>query len=107
MPEEKLLENPFAIIADEDAAAGYRALGFKVYALKDESGLKSILEEVRRSGAAVCLVQDDIYESQKKEIDSYRNMPLPVFMPLAAKDSGKDLFKDIVRDIRIKATGAL
>lgn len=107
MPEEKLLENPFVIIGDEGMVSGYRALGFKVITLNDRNDFKSALEETMRSKAAVCLVQDDIYESQKKEIDNYKNIPLPVFIPLAAKDSEKDLLKDMVRDIRIKATGAL
>lgn len=106
MPEETLLENPFVVIGDEDIVTGLRALGFKTYALKDSADFKSVLDEIARSNTAVCLVQDDIYESHKGEIDIYKNIPLPAFIPLALKNLHKDLLTDIVKDIHIKATGA-
>lgn len=106
MPEETLLENPLAIIGEEDAVSGFRAFGFKTYSLKTKDEFKSIIDEIARSKIAVCLVEDDIYNLAKEEIDLYKNLPLPVFLPFSRKLLEKDLLNEIVKDIRIKATGA-
>lgn len=104
MPEEKSMENPLAIIGHEDVVMGFQALGFKVYPVKDTEGLKATLGEVLNKKIAVCLVQDDIYNAAQDEINNYRSLPLPIFVPFAKGGKTTQLDK-IVKDIRLRATG--
>ncbi|KPK39660.1 MAG: hypothetical protein AMJ78_08145 [Omnitrophica WOR_2 bacterium SM23_29] len=106
MPDELLLENSLAIIGDEDVVLGFEAFGFKVYSLKEPQQFKAILAEVLKEKAAVCLLQDDIYNSVQDEINSYRSLPLPVFIPFS-KTGQADLLDNIIKDIKLKATGTI
>lgn len=105
MSEELLLENSLVIVGDEDIVLGFKAFGFRVYSLKELREFKTILEEVMKNKTAVCLIQDDIYNSAQDEINSYRSSPLPIFIPFS-KSGETNLFDNIIKDIRIRATGA-
>ena len=104
MPESAHLEKPLAIIGEEDAVLGFQALGFKVYPVKDPQEFKVALDEVMALRPAVCLVQDNIYRAQEAQINSYKNLALPVFIPFT-KDAKTDLLEKMIKDIRLKAIG--
>lgn len=105
MPDGVRSDTNFTIIGDEDIVLGFKALGFKVYAVKGKDDTDAALEEVVNQRAAVCLVQENIYKTVADRINSYKNLPVPVFMPFAKKGRTV-LFDDIVKDIRLRATGA-
>lgn len=105
MPEQAQ-ENTFLVLGEEDLVLGFSALGFKVVALKELQDLAPAVDEAVRSGAGICLVQDKFYFAQEEKINSYRKLPLPIFIPFS-KEIKADLLKNIVKDIRIRATGAL
>lgn len=105
MPDELFSEKTLAIIGDEDIVLGFKALGFKVYPLKEPLEFKIILEDILKNKTAVCLVQDNIYSFAQDEINNYRSLPLPIFIPFA-KTAPTDLLDKIIKDIRLKATGA-
>lgn len=104
MPEELLQDNPLVVIGDEDVVLGFHALGLKAYAVKEQKEFKLILEEIVREKSAVCLVQDNIYTSLQNEIDNYRSLPLHIFIPFA-KGAKNTLLDNLVKDIRLRATG--
>ncbi len=104
MPEETL-KNPLSIIGEEDIVQGFGALGFKTYTLTQPQEFKSILEEVMQKNILVCLVQDNIYTAVKEQIDAYKNLAFPVFIPLA-KSAKTNLLDNIAKEIRLRATGA-
>jgi vacuolar-type H+-ATPase subunit F/Vma7 len=106
MPEELTRDNTFVIMGEEDLVIGFGALGFKVYALKEPGEFQDALEEVVREKAGICLVQENFYVQEQEKINSYKKLPLPIFIPFA-KDVKTDLLESIVKDIRIRATGAL
>jgi vacuolar-type H+-ATPase subunit F/Vma7 len=95
MPDELHLDKPFAIVGDEDLVTGFRALGFGVY--KD-------LNEALTQKPAICLVQEEIYQQEKEKINTYRAFALPVFVPFN-KATQNVLLEQILRDIRLRATG--
>jgi len=98
-------ENTFLVLGEEDVVLGFSALGFKVVALKEPQELAAAIDEAVKSAAGICLVQDNFYLAQEEKINSYRKLPLPIFIPFS-RDAKVDLLKNIVRDIRIRATGA-
>ncbi len=101
MPEQN---NSIAIFGDEDIIVGFSSLGFKTYAVKDQQEFKAALEEAMQQKSAICLIQENIYNLVKEEIDTYRSSPLPIFIPFSK--SGKTaLLDEIARDIRLRATG--
>jgi len=102
MPEN----NSLAIIGDQDIVLGFAAMGFKVYALEEKDAPGRVLEEVAASDCAICLVQENLYQAKTAQIKTYGKMPLPVFIPFS-KDQGTGLLNKIIKDIRIRATGAL
>ena len=122
MPESAHLEKPLAIIGEEDAVLGFQALGFKVYPVrnltqatkadisngvypvKDPQEFKAALDEVMVLRPAVCLVQDNIYRAQEAQINAYKNLAVPVFIPFT-KDAKTNLLDELVKGIRLKATG--
>lgn len=105
MPKEMSLENSLVVVGDEDLVMGFQALGFNVYPVKGLQEFKAILPEIVEKRAAVCLVQENIYQAGDEEINRYKNLPQPIFIPLV-KDAKTDLLDRIVRDIRLRATGA-
>lgn len=104
MLKETSLEKPFAIIAEEDVACGFKVLGFKTYAVGQPQECRVILEEIVKEGYAICLVQDNVYQSLEEEISVYKHLALPVFIPFV-KNLKTDLLDNLVRDIRLRATG--
>lgn len=104
MPEGVTLSSPFVIVGEEDVVSGFRALGFKVYPLKAQEELKLILRDVVKEGCAVCLVEDSFYNSGRAEINNYRSLALPIFIPFA-KNLKEDLLEELAKDIRLRATG--
>ncbi len=101
---EQNLEKAFAIIADEDIALGFKALGFEIYSVSNPEEVKAALYKVVTKKNAVCLVQDNIYQEQREIIESYKDVLLPIFVPFS-KDSKADLLETLLRDIRRRVTG--
>lgn len=104
MPEGEVLEKPLAIVGDEDAVCGFRALGFNIYAIKEPQDTQRAFDEIVQQRIAICLIQDDIYTTAQEVINNYRGLPLPVFIPFS-KSAKTDLLDNIVKDIRLRATG--
>lgn len=105
MPDEFLLENPLAIFGDEDVVLGFRALGFSVYPIKEQQDFKAALDEILKNKISACLVQENIYRKNLDEINNYKNLAFPIFIPFS-KSSETQLLDGIIKDIRLKATGA-
>lgn len=107
-----LWEGPLAVIGEEDRVAGFKALGFQVYALKQPEEFKDILEKIAARQCAVCLIQDDVYRREEERISSYNNALTPVFIPFSPSGE-KDLpaapprgeLEKIMQAIRLRATG--
>ncbi len=106
MPDALLSENVLAIAGDEDVVLGFKALGFRTYVLKEAGDFEIIFDELVRDKIAVCLVQDKLYRLAKDVIDSHKDLPLPIIVPFAIDGSTGDL-DDLVKNIRLRATGAL
>jgi vacuolar-type H+-ATPase subunit F/Vma7 len=106
MLKEAQPDKPLAVIGDEDIVVGFKALGFKVYALREPEEYKAAIDAVVSQPAAVCLVQENIYRRAENEINSYKDLPLPVFIPFS-KNAETALLNNIVRDIRLRATGTI
>lgn len=122
MPKDTHLENPLAIIGEEDAVLGFKALGFKVYPIrnfaqtskpdvsnevdiaKEVQEFRVALEEAVGQKTAIFLVQDEIYRLAQDAINVYRNLALPIFIPFS-KGAKSNLLDEIVKAIRLKATG--
>jgi vacuolar-type H+-ATPase subunit F/Vma7 len=106
MPEESAIDNAIAIVGDEDIVIGFKAMGFKVYPVRVPQDALGALEEVVGSKNAVCLVQDDIYQSTVEQINLYKTLPLPVFIPFSRK-AQENLLQDMVREIKLRASGTV
>lgn len=98
------MDKPLAIIGEEDFILGFKALGFKVYPVKEPREFEKALDEVVNEKNAVCLVQDDIYRILESRINLYRNLALPIFIPFG-KDANTGLLEKMVKDMRLRATG--
>lgn len=105
MPETNLSGNPLAIIGQEDMVSGFKALGFKVYCRQGQKDLSTIFAEIVQQNCAVCLIEDTIYRESEDQINTYKSLPLPIFIPFS-KDIEASLLENIIKDIRIRATGA-
>jgi len=104
MPEATSGDKPLVIIGDEDVILGFSALGFKAYALKGPQEFSLTLEEVLRGGCAICLVQDNFYAAVEVQASHFKELALPIFIPFS-RQGRIDLLDDIVKDIRLRATG--
>ncbi len=97
--------SPFlAVVGKEEVIMGFKALGFKPYPASGPEEGKGALAWAIQEGAAICLVQEEFYSAVKEEIARYRSQPLPVFIPFST-DARMSLLDDIVKEIRLKATG--
>ncbi|MDD5004986.1 MAG: V-type ATP synthase subunit F [Candidatus Omnitrophica bacterium] len=104
MLKETSLEKKLAIAGHEDIVTGFKALGFNVYPVKEAEDFKKALEEIVQQNSAVCLVQDDIYRAAEAEINNYKHLAFPIFIPFA-KDFKMNSLDTIVKDLRLRATG--
>ena len=103
---EQLLENPLAIVGNEDVILGFGALGFQTYPIKDARQLKVILPEIVQKKVAVCLVEENIYRAAHQDIDNYKNQPLPIFIPFT-QDAKTKLLDELIKGIKLKAIGVI
>jgi vacuolar-type H+-ATPase subunit F/Vma7 len=98
------LYNPLAIVGDEDLVKGFKALGFGIYSPKNSEELIQILAYLVKEKIAVCLVQDSLYHSHQDKINAYRNLAFPIFLPFS-KSVDTDLLNEMVKEIKVRATG--
>jgi len=106
MPDTLAADKALAIIGDEDVILGFKALGFNTYLPGGVEDLKTILGNLVKENCAICLIQDDYYKTAQGDIDYFRILPLPVFIPFS-KDGSMAGLKRTVKDIRLRATGKL
>lgn len=99
-------DSPIAVVGEGDVVEGFKALGFSVYPAKDGAGCAEILEGILKRKAAVCLVQDTFYKAASDVIAGSRRLPNPVFIPFS-KSGRMELLDELVKSIRLRATGAL
>lgn len=106
MPDTSTGEKTLAIIGSEDVVLGFKGLGFKTYSPRTAEELKEILGRIVREGCLICLLEEELYKTARGEIDSFKNLALPVFMPFS-KDGSMPGLDGIVKNIRLRATGKL
>lgn len=106
MPEELSLKNTLAVMGDEDIVLGFKALGFKTYVIKEAKTFNLVLEEILRQNLTICLLQDDIYRANLERINEYKMRLLPIFIPFSKSGLNLELLENLVRNIRLRATGA-
>jgi len=106
MPESALGHQPLVIIGKKDSVSGFSALGFKVYAVEQALQFKELLGEIVGNKPSICLVEEDVYRNAQEEIRAYKNLPLPIFLPFSSRGSSRAL-NDLVKDIRLRATGTI
>lgn len=118
--KESDAESPLAILGDEDVVSGFKALGFKVYALnpalssrdntlrkrggEELQDIRMILQELIQNKCILCLVQHNFYSVAKEAVEDVKKVTGPVLIPFG-KEGNLDLFDTILKDIRLKATG--
>jgi vacuolar-type H+-ATPase subunit F/Vma7 len=125
MPKEISNMRPLAVIGDEDAIMGFGALGFNVYPVKDSENYPLVFEEAMKEGVAICLIQENVYRALMPQINAYRNFALPIFIPFAqletrwikekdkkslagfAQTAKLDLLDEIIKGVKLRATGVL
>ena len=103
MPESSRPDS-LAIVGREEAIMGFSALGFKPYPVEGPEECKGALARAIEDGTAICLIQEEFYPVVREEIVRYRSQPLPIFIPFAP-DARMNRLDDIVKGIRLKATG--
>lgn len=107
MPEKVVLDAPLAIVGEEDVIEGFKALGFMTHPVKDVSGCHAAFARIAKEKTAVCLVQEDFYDASRSVSASGAGLsPYPVFIPFS-KNGGAGAIDDIVKNIRLRATGAI
>ncbi len=106
MSEEKVLINPISIIGDENLVEGFKALGFKTYPVKDADSCRQAVRDAAAGEAAICLLQDNFYSLVKDDIADYNKAALSIFIPFS-KGADTSLLDNMVKEIRLRATGAL
>ena len=101
---EQILENSLAILGHPDIILGFKALGFAMYPSQEPEDLPQLLDQIISDKVAICLVEEEIFVLARDKIDSYRHLPLPIFIPFA-KDKRTEVLDSITREIRLRATG--
>lgn len=105
-PNNISLENPLAIIGSEDIILGFKALGFKAYIINEPGDVKNAINDIVKNNEAICLVEEEIYKSSKDSFDNYRTLPLPIFIPFSKMEKD-EILTDIIKNIRLRATGTV
>jgi vacuolar-type H+-ATPase subunit F/Vma7 len=103
MPEQ-INENALAILGNPDVVLGFKALGFAVYPSQNAEDWPRLVDKIVSERAAICLVEEQIYLLIRDKINSYRQLPLPIFIPFA-KDKRTETLDSITKEIRLRATG--
>lgn len=102
MPETS--EHPLAIFGQEDIVLGFKALGFQTYAINEPGEFPAALQQAITQKAAICLIEEDLYRTCGTQLRAYQGLPLPVCIPFS-KDAKTELLDEMVKGIRLKATG--
>jgi vacuolar-type H+-ATPase subunit F/Vma7 len=99
-------DNIFAIIGDSDFIGGFKAAGFTLYEISDETAkIKEAFSDVVKKGFAVCLILESYAAKIKDMIDEYKEKPIPTVVPLADFRHKMNLAQELLRKATIEAVG--
>ncbi|MCM8780569.1 MAG: V-type ATP synthase subunit F [Candidatus Omnitrophica bacterium] len=105
MPEEALLENPIAVIGDEDLVLGLKVLGFKIYPVCGPQDYNTVFAKLLNDKVAICLMEDKVYQVLTDKINSSGGQNLPIIIPFS-KSGKTELLETILKNVRLRAQGA-
>jgi vacuolar-type H+-ATPase subunit F/Vma7 len=95
-----------AIIGNGDIVSGFKALGFTAYAAESQDECRAASQEILSAAPCICLVQEDLFEAAEARRQQYKGSGIFIFIPFA-KDAEGGMLDRMVRDIKLRATGAL
>lgn len=71
-----------AVMGDRDSIYGFASIGMDIYPVTDPMHAGRRLKSLSESGYAIVYVTEALYEHLCKEIDGYRDRPLPAVIPI-------------------------
>jgi len=95
-----------AAVGDEDLLFGLRALGIKVFSLRDPAEAGQLLAILERQKIALCLVHQDWLEVMSEEKKTAIQKPGPVLVGFADYRTVAETIERLVREMAVKATGS-
>lgn len=95
-----------AAVGDEDLLFGLRALGVKVFSLRDVTEAARILAILEREKVALCLVHQDWLEVMSEERKKAIQKPRPVLVGFTDYRTLAETIEKMVREMAVRATGS-
>jgi len=99
------MQNKIAIIGDEDLISGFLIFGFDTFFVREDR-IKELFKEVLAKDYLVYFVQERYYLKIKDILLEIEDKPFPIVYPIPDHTQIKDLAKEELRQITLRAIGA-
>jgi len=94
-----------AFIGDADTVLGFRALGVEAVVPPDPEDAARSFRELVSAGSSVIIVEEDLVEALRGEIDAVSNRPVPAVVILPGVGGSRGRGGDTIRRQILKAVG--
>ena len=93
------------VIGDRDSILGFKALGFDIFVAETVSDAEKIIDKAAEK-YAVIFITEKFAQDLKSMIDGYRNVKLPVIVPIPGGYEKTGTGMKMIRDAMERAVGA-
>lgn len=95
-----------AVMGDKDSIYGFAAVGVDIYPVDDHTGAGRRLRTLAEAGYAVIYITENLYAMLDKELEAYRERPLPAIVPIPGASGNTGLGVALVKKSVEQAVGS-
>lgn len=95
-----------AVIGDRDSIYGFATVGLDIYPVEEHAQAVRLLKNLSESGYAIIYVTEGMYAQLDKELEIYKERPLPAILPIPGVSGNSGLGVKAVRKSVEQAVGS-
>jgi V/A-type H+-transporting ATPase subunit F len=95
-----------AVIGDKDTILGFKAFGFNIFTVKDESEAREAWQEVCKSDHDLIFITEEYYQKMGDLIAEFSEKPVPAVLAIPNIAGATGLSIERIRKLAEKAIGA-
>ncbi|MCI9274015.1 MAG: V-type ATP synthase subunit F [Clostridiales bacterium] len=95
-----------AVIGDRDSIYGFAALGLDVFPVSELIEAGKTLRQLAEGNYAVIFITESLAQGLERELDHYRNLPLPAIIPIPGVSGNTGMGVKMVKKSVEQAVGS-
>ena len=79
------MRGDIAVIGDSDSIIGFKAVGFKTFAVKNSAEVAETVESLVREKYCVIFITEQALHGAESILDTYRDLSIPAIIPIPGR----------------------